>query len=129
MCLSWHYPSPVRLRVPCASKTSFLRSRENHCPPGSLPLMRLLEASLHLLDELIDAEARRPLTRWILVERGEEWADDGGRRDEYACSVRHEPVPMVLLCAHHSLRCLTTHLNPTWLIEVSTGSAWRAAGR
>jgi hypothetical protein len=24
---------------------------------------------------------------------------------------------------------LTTHLNPTWLVDVSTGSAWRAAGR
>jgi hypothetical protein len=23
----------------------------------------------------------------------------------------------------------TTHLNPTWLVDVSTGSAWRAAGR
>jgi len=31
-------------------------------------------------------------------------------------------------CAHHALKALLTHLNPTWLVEVSTGSACRAAG-
>src|ERR1700731_2296699 len=39
-------------------------------------LMRSLrcrfEVFLHLLDELIDAEARRSLTRWILLEGGQE---------------------------------------------------------
>jgi hypothetical protein len=28
-----------------------------------------------------------------------------------------------------SLPALTMHRNPTWLVDVSTGCAWRAAGR
>ncbi len=31
--------------------------------------------------------------------------------------------------ARYSLRSLTMHLNPRWEVEVSTASAWRAAGR
>ena len=34
-----------------------------------------------------------------------------------------------LLRHHTDFRLRTTHRNPTWLVEVSIGSAWRAAGR
>src|ERR1700675_2784490 len=34
-----------------------------------------------------------------------------------------------LVLTHNALLFLLMHLKPTWLVEVSTGSAWRAAGR
>src|SRR5258705_9172659 len=54
--------------------------------------MRYLKAPLHLLHELVDAEARWPLARRILLEGGQEWRHDGLRRDEWTRSVRYEPV-------------------------------------
>jgi hypothetical protein len=47
---------------------------------------------LHLLHELIDAEARRSLTRRIFLECRQKRAHDRLRRDEYARSVGHQPV-------------------------------------
>jgi hypothetical protein len=38
-------------------------------------------------------------------------------------------LPTHVVLTHEALLCLMMHLKPTWLIEVSTGSAWRAAGR
>src|SRR6266850_7387574 len=51
-----------------------------------------LKASLHLLDELVDAEARGPLTRWIFLEGSQKWAHEGLRREEWGRTVAHEPV-------------------------------------
>ena len=43
------------------------------------------------------------------------------------CSVRLKRHRRQLGLSHSLF--LTTHLKPTWLVDVSTGSAWRAAGR
>ena len=51
-----------------------------------------LEAFLHFLDELIDAETRRPLARRVLLEGRQKFAHDGWRRDEWTGSVRHKPI-------------------------------------
>src|SRR6266850_1471316 len=58
----------------------------------SVVLVRRLEAPLHLLNELVDAEARWPLTGWILFERGKEGSHHRLGRNEWAGTVRHEKV-------------------------------------
>src|SRR4029450_9467185 len=50
------------------------------------------EALLHFLDELIDAEARRSLTRRKFLKRGQKRAHDRGSGDERSGTVRYEPV-------------------------------------
>ncbi len=51
-----------------------------------------LEAPAHLLDDLIDAEARRPLTRRIVFEAVHESGHDRLRRDERRRPIRHEKI-------------------------------------
>jgi hypothetical protein len=46
------------------------------------------------------------------------------------CDLRHfSQVIMTPICIHKAVSDLITQRNPTWLVEVSTGSGWRAAGR
>ena len=80
-------------RAQSGMRIIFLRGTVNSKPAGcagrrqararrwrfSASLVRWLKAPLHLLDELIDAEARRPLARRKLLEGGEEWRHDGLR--------------------------------------------------
>jgi hypothetical protein len=42
---------------------------------------------------------------------------------------RHHAVMLSVVIAYAALRSLAMHLKPTWLMDVSTGCAWRAAGR
>jgi hypothetical protein len=57
---------------------------------------------------------------------------DATETDDSECqsgpSQQDAPTLRICLVAHGSF-LLTTQRNPTWLVEVSTGSAWRAAGR
>lgn len=50
------------------------------------------EASLHLLDDLVDAEARRPLARRIVLECSEEFSRHGRCGEEDSSAVGHQPV-------------------------------------
>src|SRR6186997_1701400 len=64
-----------------------------HAPTGaSVSLVRWFQALLHLLDQLIDAEARWPLTGRKLLKGGQKWSHDGLRREEWRRSIRHEEV-------------------------------------
>src|SRR5262245_44098781 len=53
---------------------------------------RVIEASLHLLDDLVDAEARRPLARRVFLESLQELTNHGGTDLYCAGSIRNEPV-------------------------------------
>src|SRR5437763_17043032 len=50
------------------------------------------EIPLHFLHELIDAEARRPLARRIVLEGRKKAPDDGLRDEEGARTIADEPV-------------------------------------
>src|ERR1700722_8061831 len=45
------------------------------------------------------------------------------------CAVLQARLVSVVAVGHWSLPFLITHRNPRWLVDVSTASAWRAAGR
>src|SRR5262245_61900456 len=51
-----------------------------------------LKTPLHLLDDLIDAEARGSLAWRVVLERRKELTNDGRSGDDDAGSVRHQPV-------------------------------------
>src|SRR4051812_43419597 len=60
---------------------------------------------------------------------------DLGGTDYLICRTRFvsEPIHIIEIASRplycESLPALTMHRNPTWLVDVSTGCAWRAAGR
>src|SRR5882757_2027186 len=62
--------------------------------PMLLLLLRRFKAPLHLFDDLVDAEARWPLTWRILLERCQEVANDRLGREDDERAVGHEPVPV-----------------------------------
>src|SRR5271156_753661 len=83
---------PSRMATAAVSNQFLSRRIGASCCWPDQSLLRGLKAPLHLLDQLVDAEARRPLARRIVLERREEFAGNGLRRDERGRTVAHEPI-------------------------------------
>ena len=69
---------------------------------------------------------------WTVVSRptAPSTASDGPRQQTLQlAAVAASCFALCSTLVAHDCSFLTTQRNPTWLVEVSTGSAWRAAGR
>ena len=98
-----------------------------------------------ILDRASDLalECRRGLWQdllWLLRLRRGCSRRDPRRRDEGSSAEEQRTAPhsftrvggsgfTIILAAHNFHPSRTMQRKPTWLVEVSTGSAWRAAGR
>src|SRR5215472_12773747 len=79
--------------------------RSQNCRPAGGCVLSLaadargrLKAALHLLDDLVDREARWPLARRVVLEGREELTDDGLRGIEDASGVSYGPVVVGVGC-------------------------------